>query len=211
MLPAKLERFVDFLKKLPDKPSTRGVIILSSYGTWVHRTLYNHNEVISKEKDLTEEKVQSIESFVPNVFLRVILDKSQKIKSAKTKTHRSVAMLKSEYLDIATATAMMNRTVDLAGTLNLFWNPDMAKAFVPPTPDNSEDESREETGDKIPLNVSSFEWARCKAKLQEEHPEWKDEGLIRLVSSAFRQRNLSRILDLTWPPQLSVPLGMRKT
>ena len=140
---------VKFLHSLPDDPSTLGYIILSSYSTWQNRTLYQDSDVESGDNDeeLAEEVIRTIKSYIPLVFYRGILDESQHLKLFRTKAHISVKLLCLRFINVATAMAMVNRTTDLTGHLNLFWKDSMQKRSdsPPPSPSNPDPNDDDES------------------------------------------------------------------
>ena len=69
------------------------------------------------EPELTTEQLQRAHSYLPHVFGRLVLDEAQKIKSILTLTHKTLAALEAPYVNMLSATPMMNKPVDLVGFL----------------------------------------------------------------------------------------------
>jgi hypothetical protein len=57
----------------------------------------------------------------PDLFDRVICDEAHIIKRTRTKTHKSIELIKHKHIWFVTATPMINRVTDLSGYLTLLW------------------------------------------------------------------------------------------
>ncbi|KAI4154772.1 MAG: hypothetical protein LQ341_000297 [Variospora aurantia] len=132
-----------YIESLPDTPEARLTLILTTYNTWVHRSIdYSKNKKArsvrrlkrgaedddlndtTAEQERSAEESNDLRSYCPGVFSRVICDEAQRLKSPSTWTHKSIAFLNAPITQELTATPMMNRGVDLSGLLRYVYPPD---------------------------------------------------------------------------------------
>lgn len=70
---------------------------------------------------MSEETLNQFQSHLPHVFGRVLVDEAHALKSMLTLDNRAIHLLKARTLIFLTGTAMINRPIDLHGSLWLVW------------------------------------------------------------------------------------------
>ena len=62
-----------------------------------------------------------IHSYIDGLFARVVADEAQKLKHERTRAHPAVSKLGVAFVNMFTATPMINKPADLKGLLTLLW------------------------------------------------------------------------------------------
>ena len=146
MLPSKVGDFKAWVASLDAKdPKTASVVILSTFSTWHHRTLYfegesrpqaqnrsTQNKEHAEDENLSgqddeddameikEEQLRSLRSHTCGLFDLVVCDEAHKLKTTRTRSHQSVYLTEPKRLVLLTATPTINKPADLYGILSLF-------------------------------------------------------------------------------------------
>jgi superfamily II DNA/RNA helicase len=140
--PKKLDEIVS--KMSPDDPNTSRTIILSAYGTWQTRTFRapkplnlgrdGRESQESQEEDLESDESGDVEVDTGTTtwpgtcsFERIVMDEAHYIKNPRTKNHRAIAILPTLNYWFVTATAMINKPLDLKGYLSLLYAPEFSR------------------------------------------------------------------------------------
>ncbi len=131
-----LKDFIDFLDA--NNSITAITIVLTSYNTWLARTLYvkgettdltfrkrirrlneDENDDDSSDDEMNEKEYMNQKSRCAGLFDRVICDEAHRLKTIRSKSSRAIALLDVPHLLLLTATPMMNKPSDLAELLSL--------------------------------------------------------------------------------------------
>ncbi|KAI9810553.1 MAG: hypothetical protein M1827_006226 [Pycnora praestabilis] len=157
MTAASLRELIEGTSEGFDKHSseTAKTIILSTYTTWLQRSIDEASLPGAKEKaqakkcraaekrgeDLEEEEndndelnfqiLNNLVSLCTGLFDRVICDEAHKLKSYRTRTSWSVKKLNCPHLIFMSATPMINKPLDLSGILHLLWKPEFKSDPLP--------------------------------------------------------------------------------
>jgi hypothetical protein len=141
-----LPRSVDDLKKTIEAldkkdPSTSCHVFMSTYSTWYKRTLdgvamprrskstRKRSRVLTDEEEeedepadddeMDEDELRKLKSRIPDYFGLVICDEAHKLKSPRTRTHRSVHLMRPQKLLLVSATICGNQAADIRGIISL--------------------------------------------------------------------------------------------
>lgn len=120
----------------PHQRKAAKTIIICSIDTWANRTLYETMDVSDEEAggDRIEgdggdsNKSKSKKSWHSRLteqsrgFSIVCVDEAHKVKNTTTKLHKSVSLLKRDFMLLITATPCTNSLGDLRGLMELLWN-----------------------------------------------------------------------------------------
>lgn len=146
ILPTKIEDFKKWIASLDSMdPQTASVVVLSTYATWHHRTLYfegdsgpqaqkgssrtkehAEDETAGGQDDeddateMKEEQMRSLRTHASGLFDLVVCDECHKLKTVKTRSHQSVYLAEPKGLIMLTATPTINKHADFYGILCLF-------------------------------------------------------------------------------------------
>ena len=141
-----LPRSVDDLKKTiealdPNDPATSCHVFMSTYSTWYKRTLdgvaiprrskstRKLSRVLTDEEEeedepadddeMDEDQLLKLKSRIPDYFSLVICDEAHRLKSTRTRMHRSVHLMRPQKLLLVSATICGNQAADIRGVISL--------------------------------------------------------------------------------------------
>ncbi len=133
-----LKNFIDSLDA--NNSITVITIVLTSYNTWLARTLYvkeettdltfrkriqrlnkDENDDDSNDDEINEKEYMNQKSRCADLFDQVICNEMHKLKIIRSKSSRVIVLLDIFHLLLLTVTSMMNKSSNLIKLLFLLW------------------------------------------------------------------------------------------